>query len=302
MHQPATLLLPALLITSALVSAPRTPTRAQPPAPAAVTAVTTGNRDFLQHLCWSPDGSKFLVTRIHAGKMGLWTVSADGKEWKRLLGENEQPHFDGHWSPDGKQIVFVYDVLRGTDGNLQIDVMNADGSGRRPLVPHVAFEESPRWSPDGKLVAWVSTRTKNQEIHVVGADGKDVRRLTGDPAPDNNPSWSPDGKRLAFCSGRAGNLEIYTMAADGTDVRRLTHHPKMDYWPVWSPDAKRIAFTSNRDGNYEIYLMNADGSGQRNLTNHPAADNFAAWSPDGRRLAFISNRAGGYNIYVMDVP
>src|SRR5436190_9642480 len=149
----------------------------------------TNQRDFLQHLAWSPDGSKFLVTRIHAGKMGLWTVSADGKEWKRLLAENEQPHFDGSWSPDGKKIVFVYDRLQGTDGKLQIDIMNADGSGRQNLVPHAnAFDESPRWSPDGKEVAWVSTRTKNQEIHVVGADGKDIRRLTGDPAFDNNPS------------------------------------------------------------------------------------------------------------------
>jgi TolB protein len=295
-------LFPALALVAALALCPFAG-HAQPTVSAAqAIPITRGNRDFLQHLCWSPDGSKFLVTRIHAGKMGLWTVSRDGKDWKRLLGENEQPHFDGHWSPDGKKIVFVYDVLRGTDGNLQIDVMNADGSGRQPLVPHVAFEESPRWSPDGKLVAWVSTRTKNQEIHVIGADGKNERRLTGDPAADNNPTWSPDGKRLAFSSGRAGNFEIYTMAADGGDVRRLTHHPKMDYWPVWSPDGKRIAFTSNRDGNYEIYLMNADGSGQRNLTHHPATDNYAAWSADGRRLAFISNRAGGYNIYVMDVP
>ncbi|HYT87544.1 MAG TPA: hypothetical protein VEL76_02390, partial [Gemmataceae bacterium] len=225
----------------------------QAQSPAQPVAVTRGNRDFLQHLCWSPDGSRFLVTRIHAGKMGLWTVTVDGKEWKRLLPENEQPHFDGHWSPDGKKIVFVYDRLQGTDGKLQIDTMNADGSGRQTLVPHTnAFEESPRWSPDGKLVAWVSTRTKDQEIHVVGADGKNIRRLTGDPALDNNPSWAPDGKRLAFCSNRAGNFEIYTMNADGGDTRRLTNHPRMDYWPVWSPDGKRIAFTSNRDGNYEI--------------------------------------------------
>src|SRR5262249_1423151 len=127
MRLPATLFLPALLIASALVSEPLTRAPAQTPAPASATAVTKGNRAFLQHLCRSPDARQVLVTPIHAGKMGLGTVTADGKDWKRLLGENEQPHFDGHWSPDGKKIVFVYDVIRGTDGNLQIDVMNADG-------------------------------------------------------------------------------------------------------------------------------------------------------------------------------
>src|SRR5438132_1103442 len=84
----------------------------------------TDQRDFLQHLQWSPDGKQFLVTRIHAGKMGLWTVDVDGKNWKRLLPADAMPHFDGHWSPDGKRIVFVYDKLKGTDGELQIDIIN----------------------------------------------------------------------------------------------------------------------------------------------------------------------------------
>src|SRR4051794_30340414 len=99
----------------------------------------TDQRDFLQHLQWSPDGKRFLVTRIHGGKMGLWTVDVDGTNWKRLLPADAQPHFDGHWSPDGKKIVFVYDILQGTDGKLQIDTMNADGSDRKTLVPHKAF-------------------------------------------------------------------------------------------------------------------------------------------------------------------
>jgi TolB protein len=263
----------------------------------------TRDGSFKQHLCWSPDGQRLLMTRIHAGKMGLWTVSADGSEMKPFLTPMPAtPHFDGHWSADGKQVVFVLDILHGTDGKLQINTARADGTDSKVLVPNGGFEESPRWSPDGKRVAWVSTRHTNQEIYTVGADGKDIRRLTSEVAADNNPSWSPDGKRIAFASGRTGNFEIHVMDADGSNVRRLTNHPALDYWPSWSPDGKRIAFTSNRDGNYEIYLMNADGSGVENLTRHPAQDNFATWSPDGKRIAFVSNRDGGHDVYVIDVP
>ena len=86
------------------------------------------------------------------------------------------------------------------------------------LIPNKAFEESPRWSPDGKHIAFVSTRNGNQEIYSADADGKNVKRLTNEPAMDNNPSWSPDGSQLAFCSARHGNFEIYTMKADGSDV------------------------------------------------------------------------------------
>lgn len=261
----------------------------------------TSNKDFLQHLQWSPDGKRFLVTRIHAGKMGLWTLNVDGSDLKLLAPAIDMPHFDGHWSPDSLKIVFVFDRLQGTDGKLQIDLIHLDGSNQKNIIPHKAFEESPRWAPDGKHLAWVSTREKNQDIWLASADGKELKRLTSDAAADNNPSWSPDGKQIAFCSDRSGNWDIFVMNRDGSNVRRLTTHPRMDYWPAWSPDGSTIAFTSNRDGNYEIYLMNADGSNQRNLTQHPANDNFAAWSPDGRRLAFISNRGGGYNIHVVPV-
>jgi TolB protein len=269
------------------------PTNARP--------VTKGNRDFLQHLTWSPDGKKFLLTRIHGGKMGLWTLDATGGDMQRLLPASAEPHFDGHWSPDSKRIVFVYDKLQGTDGKLQLDIVSADGSEHKNLLPHKAFDESPRWSPDGKRIALTSTRDKNQDIWMMDADAKNLKRLTSDTAADNNPAWSPDGKQIAFASARHGNFEILVMNADGANVRRLTNHPKMDYWPAWSPDGKRIAFTSNRDGNYEIYVMDADGANPRNVTKHPAQDNYAAWSPDGKRLAFISTRAGGYNIHIADM-
>src|SRR5260370_40258359 len=99
----------------------------------------THQRDFLQHLSWSPDGKRFLFTPLHAGKMGLWTASADGSDLKPRLPREAMPHFDGHWSPDGTRIVFVFDRLQGTDGKLQIDVVNADGTGHKNLIPHQAF-------------------------------------------------------------------------------------------------------------------------------------------------------------------
>src|SRR5215210_4986026 len=66
----------------------------------------TTDGSFKQHLQWSPDGSRFLLTRIHQGKMALWTMSTDGSDLKRLVSK-DTPHFDGHWSADGKRVVFV---------------------------------------------------------------------------------------------------------------------------------------------------------------------------------------------------
>src|SRR5262245_26219668 len=230
-------------------------------APPAVTRLPP-ERSSKQHLQRSPDGKRLLMTRIHQGKMALWTINADGSDMKRLMPNLDTPHFDGHWSPDGKTILYVHDILQGTDGKLHLYRVNADGSDSKVVIPNTAFEESPRWRPDGKSFLFLSTRDGNQEIYHANADGKNIRRLTSEVAADNNPSWSPDGKRIVFASGRSGNLDIWTMDADGKDLKRLTNHPGMDFWPVWSPDGKRIAFTSNRDGNYEIYLMNTDEIGR----------------------------------------
>src|SRR4051794_4653617 len=71
----------------------------------------TKDGSFKQHLQWSPDGSRFLFTRIHEGKMALWTMAVDGGDLKKLVGK-DAPNFDGHWSADGKRIVFVLDVLQ----------------------------------------------------------------------------------------------------------------------------------------------------------------------------------------------
>jgi TolB protein len=270
-------------------------------ASAAEPTRLTTDGSFKQHLQWSPDGKTLLFTRIHQGSMALWSMPAEGGEMKRLLPEHKEPHFDGHFSPDGKRIVYVYDKLEGTDGKLSIKTCAVDGSDDKTLVPHKAFEESPRYSPDSKLVLWVSTRGKNPDLYTVDAEGKNEKRLTADPAYDLHPAWSPDGQRIAFSSARSGRQKIHVMNADGGELKKLTDGEFLDAWPAWRPGGKQIAFISNRTGNYDIWLMNADGNGLVNLTDDRAQDTSPVWSPDGKKLAFISTRGGGSDIFVIDV-
>jgi len=176
------------------------------------------------------------------------------------------------------QIAFISD----RDGNLDIYLMNADGSGVMQLTNDPSNDTYPDWSPDGTRIAFTSFRDGNWEIYVMNADGSHATRLTDNGA--QWPAWSPDGTRIAFNTVRDGNWEIYVMNADGSDPRNLTNSPDEDGSPAWSPDGTKIAFNSHRDGNEEIYVMNADGSGLGNLTNNPAADGGAAWRPQAVSL------------------
>jgi dipeptidyl aminopeptidase/acylaminoacyl peptidase len=185
------------------------------------------------------------------------------------------------WSPDGNQIAFVSD----RDGDLEIYVMETDGSNITQLTINPAMERYPSWSHDGSQIVFESDRDGDSEIFIMDTDGSNIIQLTKNTVTDGGPSWSPDGNQIAFVSDRDGNFEIYVMNTDGTNLTRLTNHPADEQYLTWSPDSKMIAFSSNRDGNDEIYVMNVDGSGATRLTNNPASETYPDWSPHGQAIS-----------------
>jgi TolB protein len=158
------------------------------------------------------------------------------------------------------------------DGNSEIYVMNADGTGQINLTNHPADDLGPVWSPNGKQLVFFSRRDNgNGELYVMNADGTGLTNLTNHPAGDAlfGATWSSNGKQIAFTTERdgIGNWEIYVMNADGTALTNLTNHPGLDSNPAWSSNGKQIAFASSRVVS-GIYVMNADGTALTNLTNH----------------------------------
>ena len=159
-------------------------------------------------------------------------------------------------------IVRVY-ASREPVGATEIFVEYSDGTVVN-VTDHPAEDGYPDLSPDGKKIAFASTRGGGpSHIFVMNVDGSEVTQLTDAPSGDTWPAWSPSGARIAFQSLRDGNWEIYVMNADGSAQTNLTNHPGRDLEPSWSPDGMQIYFKTDRDGNlYDDYVMNTDGSGQ----------------------------------------
>jgi TolB protein len=167
-------------------------------------------------------------------------------------------------------------------GNPDLYKMPVEGGEPIQVTTDPAMDFSPRWSPDGKEIAFHSFRAGNRDIFVVSADGGAARQLTNDPAQEFNPHWSPDGKRVAFDSTRNGvRNEIYVISKDGGEHSgetpvRLTFDGGMA--PRWSPDGGHIAYHGGG-----VWVIPSKGGEPRRLTDfgsHPI------WSKDGQTLYF----------------
>jgi Tol biopolymer transport system component len=228
---------------------------------------------------------------------GLYRVNADGSDLQRLLaGEN---YYGPGWSHDGTKIALT--VIAEGESVGELYTGSSDGSGLTPLTSNGRNNYFPVWSPDDRMIAYISqdgSDTATAEVYVIQSDGSGETRLTNNEAWDYGVSWSPDGQRIAFGSEQGGTWGIHLMNADGSESAPLAE-PAHGNAPTWSPDGQQIAFTSNRDGDDDIYVANMDGSDQRNLTNNTDWDDQPVWSPDGSRIAFTSYRSEVTGIYVL---
>lgn len=209
-------------------------------------------------------------------------------------------------SPDMKKIVF----MSNRTGNWEIFTMNAEFpadadedaevTGLKQLTNNKGDDLTPVWSPDGKQIAFASSRDGNLEIYIMDADGSNQRRVTNQEGIDGHPHWSPDGSRIIFNSARAtpdlkakGSpllIEIYSMKTDGSDVRQITNFKSICTYPSYSPDGTKIVFRRDVQRNSEIFVANVDGTNPVNVSNSPAFDGWVTWSPDSKKVLFASER------------
>jgi Tol biopolymer transport system component len=157
------------------------------------------------------------------------------------------------------------------DGDLDIYVMNLDGTGLKQLTHQLGYDGGPWWSPDGKRIVY---RANHPQTAAEIATYKDL---------------------LALRLVRPNKMDLWMMNADGSDQHQITHLGAASFGPSWTADGKKIIFSSNHHtdpklGNFDLFLINPDGTGLEQVTTAPTFDGFPMFSPDGRKVVWASNR------------
>ena len=290
--------------TADLVMPPDSPTPTEAAAPSPTEAVVP-----------TPMGAEkmqlaFASTRTGVAQLFIADLDGHTTQLTHLKDGACQPD----WSPDGQQLVFIspctvrQDVYRGSS----LFVINADGSGLRPLntVPGGDFE--PAWSPkadNGMHIAFTSVRTGHMQIYSYDIKSGISQRLirTLRPIDARQPAWSPDGKWIAFARRRTENsFEIWKMPSKlgGQDPEPLVRAGDQfsTVHPEWSPDGTVLLFTqvpAQKFGFPRLATLNMDSTPPEivNVNMNLLSINNVDYSSNGVWLAFEYNGERGTDIY-----
>jgi TolB protein len=246
-------------------------------------------------------------SRAAPGKFQLYAGERSNLAQLTKLSPDTGSATDPAFSPDGSRIAFVSQ----RDGNAEIYVMNADGTGATRVTNDPVTDGRPAFALDGQALVFHSSRTAGkQQIWAVNVDGTGLTQLTRDSV-SFSPTVSPDGQTIAYVSTRNKDNDVWLMARDGSNQRQFTRSPQQrESEPRFLKDGTLAYLVERREGNRTVQqVVRADlatGSVTALTGTDLAIASFAV-SPAGDLVALVVNaepqnrRNPTFKVYIQPV-
>lgn len=250
--------------------------------PAGPSRILASSSLSMEAPAWTPDSRELLFSSgppLGTRRLNRLSVTgAAGEQEVLAVGE------DGTTLSVAPSGTIVYSRL-WRDTNIWALDLDRPGSPPQLLIASTRDDYGPDYSPDGRKIAFASTRSGAGEIWMADADGSNPVQLTNVGGPHtSNPRWSPDGATILFDSRMAGAAHIYLLHPSTRQIRRLTSEQWHENEARWSRDGKWIYYLSGRTGQGEVWRAPRDGGDTVQVTRQGGFN--ARESADGRYLYF----------------
>ncbi|MBS7787765.1 M20/M25/M40 family metallo-hydrolase [Flavobacterium sp. CYK-55] len=302
---------------------------------------------------FSPD-SKMLTMQVTNKAIGaecdqIYTLNLTDKEFNaqslKRISNGKGRTTCSYFMPDGKHIIFA--STHGSQNECplppkpregkylwavypEFDIYMADLNGKivKQLTNSPGYDAEAVVSPDGKKIAFTSTRSGDLELWTMNIDGTNLKQVTTGLGYDGGSFFSHDSKKLVFRASRPKTeaeieeyksllnenvvapteMELYTCNVDGSNLKQITHLGKANWAPFFHPSDQKIIFSSNhhatRGYDFQLYMIDIDGTHLTQITFDSEFNAFPMFSPDGKKLVFSSNRqqqaAHETNVFIAD--
>jgi len=214
-------------------------------------------------LAWTADGRALVFVSSRSGKLEMWRMDPVPKSSPVRINAAGPDPSEIVISRERNRLIYIHWWGKGSIQGMSLTGRTAGQT--TTLISSSRDESHPKYSPDGKRMAFESDRSGKVEVWISDISGLNSRQLTYFGAWTGSPGWSPDGQKIAFDSDKTGRWDIYVVDSEGGEPVPLTTSSS-NMRPSWSHDGKWIYFTSDRSGSLQIWKIPASGGKPIQLT------------------------------------
>jgi len=180
----------------------------------------------------------------------------------------------------------------------------------KKLTENAEFNTNPVFSPDGKRIAFISTRNGYGDLFVMNVDGtrqesilksRIGRSLDVIHSEGHALSWSPDGEKIAFAGEKKEKDYLYIINLEKNRLKRLRLPLEVIKSPCFSRQGDKIIFVGMEGGINDLYLVDTNGKNMERLTSDEYDDDYPVFSPDDKKIVYVSEREKQKDLFLLDV-